>query len=262
MGEEDIRRQKLNVFNMRTLGAKVVPVTTGSRTLRDATNEAMRDWMGSSIADALHDRQRRRSAPVPDDRPRLPGGHRQRDPTAMPRSDRPVARLGRRLRRGRVERGGDVLSVRRRCRGRTDRRRGRRPGSDGRRARLEPHTGPSRRPARQLQLRAPGRRRPDRGRPLDLRGTRLSRRRTRSTATGRTPAASATRASPTSRRSTHITPWHATKGSSPHSSRATPSPRPSRKPRGLARARSSSSASPAAATRTPTRWLASAASRL
>jgi len=48
MGEEDIRRQTLNVFNMRTLGAKVVPVTTGSRTLRDATNEAMRDWMGSS----------------------------------------------------------------------------------------------------------------------------------------------------------------------------------------------------------------------
>ncbi len=50
MGEEDIRRQKLNVFNMRTLGATVVPVTTGSRTLRDATNEAMRDWMGSSAA--------------------------------------------------------------------------------------------------------------------------------------------------------------------------------------------------------------------
>jgi tryptophan synthase beta chain len=48
MGEEDIRRQKLNVFNMRTLGAQVVPVSTGSRTLRDATNEAMRDWMGTS----------------------------------------------------------------------------------------------------------------------------------------------------------------------------------------------------------------------
>jgi tryptophan synthase beta chain len=48
MGEEDIRRQKLNVFNMRTMGAEVRPVTTGSRTLRDATNEAMRDWMGSS----------------------------------------------------------------------------------------------------------------------------------------------------------------------------------------------------------------------
>jgi tryptophan synthase beta chain len=49
MGEEDIRRQKLNVFNMKTLGATVVPVGTGSRTLRDATNEAMRDWMGSSL---------------------------------------------------------------------------------------------------------------------------------------------------------------------------------------------------------------------
>jgi tryptophan synthase beta chain len=48
MGEEDIRRQKLNVFNMKSLGAQVVPVTTGSRTLRDATNEAMRDWMGTS----------------------------------------------------------------------------------------------------------------------------------------------------------------------------------------------------------------------
>ena len=48
MGEEDIRRQKLNVFNMGTMGAEVVPVTAGSRTLRDATNEAMRDWMGSS----------------------------------------------------------------------------------------------------------------------------------------------------------------------------------------------------------------------
>lgn len=48
MGEEDIRRQKLNVFNMKTLGATVVPVATGSRTLRDATNEALRDWMASS----------------------------------------------------------------------------------------------------------------------------------------------------------------------------------------------------------------------
>ncbi len=47
MGEEDIRRQKLNVFNMRTMGAEVRPVTSGSRTLRDAINEAMRDWMSS-----------------------------------------------------------------------------------------------------------------------------------------------------------------------------------------------------------------------
>jgi tryptophan synthase beta chain len=47
MGTEDIRRQKLNVFNMRTLGAEVRPVESGSRTLRDAINEAMRDWMSS-----------------------------------------------------------------------------------------------------------------------------------------------------------------------------------------------------------------------
>ncbi len=47
MGEEDIRRQKLNVFNMKMMGAEVRPVTSGSRTLRDAINEAMRDWMGS-----------------------------------------------------------------------------------------------------------------------------------------------------------------------------------------------------------------------
>jgi len=47
MGEEDIRRQKLNVFNMKLMGAEVRPVTSGSRTLRDAINEAMRDWMSS-----------------------------------------------------------------------------------------------------------------------------------------------------------------------------------------------------------------------
>ncbi len=47
MGAEDVRRQALNVFRMRLLGAKVTPVETGSRTLKDATNEAMRDWMGS-----------------------------------------------------------------------------------------------------------------------------------------------------------------------------------------------------------------------
>lgn len=47
MGEEDVRRQAPNVYNMRLLGAEVRPVTTGSRTLRDAINEAMRDWMAS-----------------------------------------------------------------------------------------------------------------------------------------------------------------------------------------------------------------------
>lgn len=45
MGEEDTQRQALNVARMRLLGAEVIPVTTGSRTLKDAINEAMRDWV-------------------------------------------------------------------------------------------------------------------------------------------------------------------------------------------------------------------------
>jgi tryptophan synthase beta chain len=47
MGAEDIRRQNLNVFRMKLMGANVIEVTSGSKTLKDATNEAMRDWMGS-----------------------------------------------------------------------------------------------------------------------------------------------------------------------------------------------------------------------
>ncbi|KAK0521183.1 hypothetical protein OC835_006965 [Tilletia horrida] len=45
MGSEDVRRQSLNVFRMRMLGAKVIPVESGSKTLKDAVNEAMRDWV-------------------------------------------------------------------------------------------------------------------------------------------------------------------------------------------------------------------------
>lgn len=50
MGEEDVRRQQPNVQSMKMLGAEICPVTTGSRTLRDAVNQAMRDWM-SSVGD-------------------------------------------------------------------------------------------------------------------------------------------------------------------------------------------------------------------
>jgi tryptophan synthase beta chain len=45
MGEEDIRRQELNVFRMKLLGARVLPVAAGSKTLKDAINESMRDWV-------------------------------------------------------------------------------------------------------------------------------------------------------------------------------------------------------------------------
>jgi tryptophan synthase beta chain len=47
MGAEDIRRQNLNVFRMKLMGARVIPVESGLKTLKDALNEALRDWMGS-----------------------------------------------------------------------------------------------------------------------------------------------------------------------------------------------------------------------
>jgi tryptophan synthase beta chain len=175
MGEEDIRRQRLNVFNMKTLGATVVPVSTGSRTLRDATNEAMRDWMGSSrhthytigsvvgphpfpliVRDfqVVIGRETRRQCL--DQFGRLP--------------DRVVACVG-----GGSNAAGmffpfledDVELV------------GAEAGGGGGRARRQPLEGSAWRPARQPQLRAPGRRRPDARRPLDLGGPRLSRRRPR-----------------------------------------------------------------------------------
>jgi tryptophan synthase beta chain len=53
MGEEDIHRQSLNVFRMKLMGAKVVPVTSGSKTLKDAMNEAIRDWV-TNVADTFY----------------------------------------------------------------------------------------------------------------------------------------------------------------------------------------------------------------
>ena len=47
MGAEDVERQKLNVFRMELMGAEVIPVTSGGRTLKDAINEALRDWTAS-----------------------------------------------------------------------------------------------------------------------------------------------------------------------------------------------------------------------
>jgi len=53
MGEEDIRRQELNVYRMKLLGATVVPVTSGTRTLKDATSEAIRDWV-TNVEDSYY----------------------------------------------------------------------------------------------------------------------------------------------------------------------------------------------------------------
>ena len=53
MGEEDTKRQHLNVFRMQLLGAEVIPVTSGSRTLKDAINEAIRDWV-TNVGDTYY----------------------------------------------------------------------------------------------------------------------------------------------------------------------------------------------------------------
>src|SRR4029453_5378439 len=53
MGEVDIERQKPNVFRMKLLGAEVVPVVSGSRTLKDAMNEALRDWV-TNVEDTFY----------------------------------------------------------------------------------------------------------------------------------------------------------------------------------------------------------------
>jgi tryptophan synthase beta chain len=53
MGEEDVRRQALNVFRMKLMGAEVRPVTSGTRTLKDATNEAIRDWV-TNVRDTFY----------------------------------------------------------------------------------------------------------------------------------------------------------------------------------------------------------------
>ncbi|MAZ54064.1 MAG: tryptophan synthase subunit beta [Trueperaceae bacterium] len=53
MGEEDVRRQSLNVFRMKLLGAEVRPVSSGSKTLKDATNEAIRDWV-TNVRDTFY----------------------------------------------------------------------------------------------------------------------------------------------------------------------------------------------------------------
>ena len=76
MGAEDMERQALNVFRMQLLGATVRRVDAGSRTLKDAINEAMRDWVTNVADTLLPARFGARSASVSADGPRIPVGHR------------------------------------------------------------------------------------------------------------------------------------------------------------------------------------------
>ena len=77
MGAEDIQRQGPNVLRMRALGAEVRSVTSGTATLKDAVNEAMRDWVTNVADDPLRPGFGDGPAPVPDDRPRPPAPDRR-----------------------------------------------------------------------------------------------------------------------------------------------------------------------------------------
>jgi tryptophan synthase beta chain len=140
MGATDVERQKPNVFRMKLLGAEVIPVTSGRATLKDAMNEALRDWVDQCRRHLLLHRHGGGPAPLSGDGARLPVDHRQGGARADPGAGRPAARRAGRLHRRRLERHGPVPPVPRR-QGRADhRRRGRRPRRrrpDG--ARGQPH---------------------------------------------------------------------------------------------------------------------------
>ena len=83
-------RQALNVFRMRLLGAEVRPALTGSRTLKDAVNEAMRDWVATVEDSHYCLGSVMGPAPVPVDGARVPPGHRRRGAGAVPGAARRV----------------------------------------------------------------------------------------------------------------------------------------------------------------------------
>ena len=207
MGEEDIRRQKLNVFNMRTLGAdgrarsrpargpSATPPTRRCATGWDRRKEThytigsvvgphpfpmiVRDFQ-SVIGRETRQQCLERLGRLPDAVVACVGGGSNAAGMFYPFiDDAEVELVG-------AEAGGRGLKA-------------------GEHA-VQPHAGQARRAPRQLQLRAPGRRRPDPGRPLDLGRPRLPGRRPRAQLLEGPAAASATRASPTPRPSTPTTP--------------------------------------------------------
>ena len=103
MGAEDIERQGPNVLRMRALGAEVRSVTSGTATLKDAVNEAMRDWVTNVRDYPLRPRLGDGSAPIPDDRPRPPATDRRRGRGPADRRRGPPAGSRSRLRRRRLE---------------------------------------------------------------------------------------------------------------------------------------------------------------
>ncbi len=218
MGEEDTRRQALNVTRMRLLGAEVVPVTTGSRTLKDAINEAMRDWVTN--VDTTNYVFGTVAGPHP-----------------FPMMVREYQRIiGDEARAQVLERVGRLPDVVAACvgggsnaigiftafvpdaGGAAGRVRGRRRRRRDGPARGVHHRRCARRAARRALLPAAGRERADRRVALDLGRARLSRASARSTRTCTTSAAPSTARSPTPRRWTRSRCSRAPRGSSRRSS--------------------------------------------
>ena len=124
MGAEDVERQALNVFRMELLGATVCPVTSGSQTLKDAINEAMRDWVTNVRTTYYCIGSVMGPHPYPTHRARLPARHRPRGARADPgERGAPAGRAGR-LRRRRLERDRALPPLPRGRRRADDRRRG------------------------------------------------------------------------------------------------------------------------------------------
>ena len=116
MGALDVERQSLNVYVMKLLGARVHPVTSGTQTLKDATNEALSRLGRPHRRYVLLHRQRRRRAPVPLHGARVSKGDRRRSARPAARTLRPFAERRRRLCRRRQQRDGDLRRLRRRRR--------------------------------------------------------------------------------------------------------------------------------------------------
>ena len=114
MGATDVERQKPNVFRMKLLGAEVVPVTSGRGTLKDAMNEALRDWVTNVARHLLLHRHGGGAASLSGDGARLPVDHRQGDARADAGARGAAAGHAGRLHRRRVERDGAVPPVPRR----------------------------------------------------------------------------------------------------------------------------------------------------
>ena len=200
MGAVDVERQKPNVFRMKMLGAEVRPVQSGTKTLKDAMNEALRDWVTNVERHILLHRHGRGPASLSDDGARFPVRHRQRDARADAGGRRPAAGFADRLHRRRLQRDGPVPSLPRRSRrSRSTASRRRATGLTGLHAASIAGGRPGVLHGNRTYL-AHGRRRPDQGGAFDLGRPRLSRHRPRACLAATTSSACNSCRRPTTRR--------------------------------------------------------------